>query len=65
MKAAEWKFVRCIDAKEIGIPIVEGRVYKVDREFSEVPEWGGPPIPGYHLVGIGGRFRQDRFVVVP
>lgn len=56
--------VRCIDAKDDGIPLKHGEVYTVTKSFSEVPEWGGPSIPGYHLAEIGGQFRQDRFEVI-
>lgn len=63
MPSSELK-VKCVDAKETGIGLVEGKIYTVSRSFQDTPEWGGPPIPGYTLEEIGGRFRQDRFEVV-
>lgn len=63
--------VRCINAKERGIPIVEGQEYTVKSEFLgkdlvthevTVPEMKN--VKGYTLIGVEGHFRADRFEVL-
>ncbi len=62
--------VKCINAKEFGIPIVEGRTYTVATCFvgNQVPSEmcipGMEDVPGYTLVEVPGYFRADRFEVV-
>lgn len=65
--------VRCIDAKERGIPLQEGEVYTVKRPVSakEVEERTGEAIiierahiPGVTLEEVPGYFMQTRFELV-
>jgi hypothetical protein len=59
--------VRCIDAKEFGIPLVEGETYTVTSKFvgpqdhSEAPIPGMENVSGYTLKEVRGYFRADRF----
>jgi hypothetical protein len=63
--------VRCVDAKEPGIPIREGEIYTVGKTFVG-PEGcpgdglrsGMDDVPGISLVEVPGYFRADRFEVV-
>lgn len=62
--------VRCVDAKEPGIPIVEGQVYTVKSKFvgaqsgAEAIIPGMETTPGYSLVEVPGNYRADRFEVI-
>jgi predicted RNA-binding protein with TRAM domain len=56
--------VRCIDAKDWGIPLKEGETYTVRTQFSEAPDWGREEVEGYTLCEVGGRFLASRFVVI-
>lgn len=65
--------VRCVDAKERGIPLREGHIYTVKRSVSarDVEERTGEAIilerahiPGVTLEEVEGYFMQTRFEVV-
>lgn len=64
------KMIRCIDAKEPGIPLIEGRTYTVESEFigaqskAEATIPGMENTPGYTLSEVPGYFRADRFVTI-
>lgn len=60
--------VICTNAKETGIPLIEGNVYTVKTRFVGPNGTGDCPIPdmekvsGYTLEEIPGYFRVDRFI---
>jgi hypothetical protein len=62
--------VRCVEAKERGISLVEGQIYTVKSQFvgnqstQEATIPGMEDVPGYTLVEIPGYFRADRFETV-
>ncbi|MDR5728823.1 MAG: hypothetical protein RB191_15480 [Terriglobia bacterium] len=62
--------IKCINAKEWGIPITEGEVYTVktygryDEDDAEVVDESRLAIPAVRLVEVPGIFMATRFEVV-
>lgn len=63
--------VRCIDAKERGIPLIEGETYTIKNYSADPSKLIGPieiteraHIPAVTLVDVKGYFMATRFEVV-